>query len=227
MVTNTPDVLTDATADLALALMLAVARRIPEGDLMLRRGEYAGWRLMQHPMGLDFSGKTLGIIGMGRIGRAVARRAHRGFGMPVLYVSRSPDHLEISARRVGMEELLTQSDFVSLHLPLTPQTRHIIDVSALRAMKATAVLVNTARGPLIDERALAQALRSGHIAGAGLDVFEREPEVAAELLGLHDRVVLTPHVGSATESTRRRMSDVAVANVLAVLAGGQAVSPVF
>ncbi|GAA1790514.1 D-glycerate dehydrogenase [Planosporangium flavigriseum] len=229
-VTNTPDVLTDATADLTLALMLAVARRIPEGDAMLRRGEYTGWQLMQHPMGLDVSGRTIGIVGMGRIGRAVARRAHLGFGMPVRYVGRSPGHpaddAEIGARRVGLPELLAQSDFVSLHCPLTPETRHLISAAALRAMKPTAVLVNTARGPLVDERALARALRAGEIAGAGLDVFEREPEVESELLDLRERVVLMPHVGSATESTRRRMSEVAVANVLSVLAGDPPINPV-
>jgi glyoxylate reductase len=159
---------------------------------------------------------------MGRVGLAVATRAHLGFGMPVLYTGRSAAteaELRLGARRVDLATLLAESDYVSLHAPLTQETRHVIDAAALHAMKPTAVLVNTARGPLVDERALARALREGVIAGAGLDVFEHEPDVVPELLDLRERVVLTPHVGSATETTRRRMSDMAVANVIAVLNG--------
>lgn len=231
-VTNTPGVLTAATADLAISLILAVARRVPEGDRMLRRGEYEGWRLKQHPMGLDVTGTTLGVIGMGRVGEAVARRAHRGFDMQVLYVDHGPDGLaseqeaDLGAHRVELDHLLAHSDFISLHAPLTADTRHLIDAAALESMKPTAVLVNTARGPLVDEHALAAALRDGRIAGAGLDVFEAEPDVVSGLLELHERVVLTPHVGSATESTRRRMSEMAAENVIAVLAGRPALNPV-
>ena len=228
-VTNTPGVLTDATADLTLALMLAVARRIPECDDLIRRGAFDRWRLLQHPMGMDVTGRTLGVVGMGRIGQAVAQRAHLGFGMPIRYASRSPvPEVEerLGARRVELPELLATADFVTLHAPLTPQTRHLVDADALRLMKPTAVLVNTARGPLVDEQALARALRDGEIAGAGLDVFESEPEVVADLLRLRERVVLTPHVGSATEATRRRMSDMAVTNVIAVLTGEPAPNPV-
>ena len=228
-VTNTPGVLTDATADLTLALLLAVARRIPEGDGLIRGGRFDRWRLLQHPMGLDVTGRTLGVVGMGRVGSAVAARAHLGFGMPIVYAGRSPApeaEERLGARRVGLAELFESSDYVSLHAPLTPETRHLVDGRALRAMKPTAVLINTARGPLVDERALAAALREGEIAGAGLDVFEREPEVVEELIGLRERVVLTPHVGSATEPTRRRMSDMAVENVIAVLGGRPAPNPV-
>jgi glyoxylate reductase len=228
-VTNTPGVLTDATADLALALLLAVARRIPEGDDLIRRGAFDRWRLVQHPMGMDVAGRTLGVVGMGRIGQAVAQRAHLGFGMPIVYTSRSPvPRVEerLGARPVGLPELLETSDYVTLHAPLTPESRHLIDAEALRRMKPTAVLVNTARGPLVDERALARALEDGEIAGAGLDVFEFEPQVVADLLRLRERVVLTPHVGSATEATRRRMSDMAVSNVIAVLTGKPAPHPV-
>lgn len=222
IVTNTPGVLTDATADLAFALILAAARRIPEGDQMMRSGGYHGWRLLQQPMGMDVSGTTIGIVGMGRVGQAVARRARLGFDMTVLYtdVATVPSiEAETGARLVELPELLAASDFVSLHAPLIAQTRHLIDAEALRTMKSSAVLINTARGPLIDEHALADAIASGVIAGAGLDVFESEPQVAPALLGLRERVVLLPHVGSATVRTRRRMVDMAVANVLAHLEG--------
>jgi lactate dehydrogenase-like 2-hydroxyacid dehydrogenase len=221
-VTNTPGVLTEATADLAMALLLAVARRIPESDSMVRAGEFLGWKLMQHPMGVDVSGATIGIVGLGRVGRAVARRAHHGFDMPVLYSGREvmPDvESSLGAHHVPFEHLLEQSDFVSLHAPLLPETRHMVDGAALGRMKSTAILINTARGPLIDEGALADALRDGVILGAGLDVFEQEPLVNPHLLARHERVVLAPHVGSATEATRRRMSSHAAANVIAILTG--------
>lgn len=229
IVTNTPGVLTDATADLAFALLFAAARRIPECDAYVRGGSYEGWELMQHPMGLDITGQTIGIVGMGRVGQAVATRARLGFAMDVLYTdSSSVKEIEQSmgARRVELPELLASSDFVSLHAPLTPHTHHLIDGPALSAMKPTSILINTARGPLVDEAALSSAIDAGSIAGAGLDVYENEPAVFPGLLGQRERVVLTPHVGSATASTRRRMSDMAVNNVIAVLDGRPAHNPV-
>jgi glyoxylate reductase len=208
-VSNTPDVLTDATADLAFALLLAAARRLAWADRYVRGGGFTGWR-PDVGLGLDVTGRTLGIVGAGRIGRAVAERA-RGFRMNVLFCSRSGGD-------VGKDELLARSDFVSLHAPLTPETRHWIGEPELRRMKPTAVLVNTARGPLVDETALVRALREGWIAGAGLDVFEREPALAKGLVDLPN-VVLAPHVGSATVATRDRMAEVAAANIVAALAG--------
>ena len=207
-VSNTPDVLTDATADLAFALLLAAARRLAWADRYVRGGGFTGWR-PDVGIGLDVSGRTLGIVGAGRIGRAVAERA-RGFRMEVLFHSRSGG--------VAKDELLARSDFVSLHAPLTPDTRHWIGEPELRRMKPTAVLVNTARGALVDEAALVRALRLGWIAAAGLDVFEREPALAAGLVDLPN-VVLAPHVGSATVATRDRMAEVAAANIVAALAG--------
>lgn len=221
LVTNTPGVLTEATADLAMGLLLAVARRIPEADAAVRDGRFPPWGLFQELIGLDVAGARLGIVGLGRIGRAVARRAALGFGMHVLYAGGAPDPSDAwagGAEAVGFEELLARADFVSLHAPLTPATRHLVDEAALRAMQPGAVLVNTARGPLVDEAALARALSGGRIAGAGLDVFEREPEVEAALLASR-RAVLTPHLGSATARTRLRMCATAVDNVLAVAAG--------
>ncbi|MST34739.1 D-glycerate dehydrogenase, partial [Acidimicrobiaceae bacterium USS-CC1] len=221
LVTNTPGVLTEATADLAMGLLLAVARRIPEADAAVRGGRFPPWGLFQELIGLDVAGACLGIVGLGRIGRAVARRAALGFGMRVVYAGGAPDPSDAwaaGAERVGFGELLARADFVSLHAPLTPATRHLVDEAALRAMQPGAVLVNTARGPLVDEAALARALTGGWIAGAGLDVFEREPEVEAALLASR-RAVLTPHLGSATARTRLRMCATAVDNVLAVAAG--------
>jgi glyoxylate reductase len=207
-VSNTPDVLTDATADLAFALLLAAARRLAWADRYVRGGGFTGWR-PDVGVGLDVSGRTLGIVGAGRIGRAVAERA-RGFRMEVLLHSRSGG--------VAKDELLARSDFVSLHAPLTPETRHWIGERELRLMRPHAVLVNTARGALVDEAALVRALREGRLAAAGLDVFEREPALAAGLVDLPN-VVLAPHVGSATVATRDRMAEVAAANVVAALAG--------
>lgn len=222
-VTNTPGVLTEATADLAFALLLSVARRVPEGDAFLRAGRYTHWKLDQEQMGLDVQGRTLGIVGLGQIGRAVARRAVHGFGMRVLYHGRRrldpAVEAELGVTWSELDDLLTRSDFVSLHAPLTEQTRHLIDADALARMKPTAVLINTSRGPLVDEAALVEALRSGGIAGAGLDVYEDEPDVHPGLVDLRERVVLLPHLGSATADTRRRMVDMAVQNVLAVLTG--------
>ena len=218
-VSNTPDVLTAATADLTFALLLAVARRLLAGDALVRSGAWRGWQPDQL-LGLSVEGARLGIVGMGRIGGAVARRA-RGFGMSVVYHNRSaaPElEAETGARRSELGALLSDSDFVSLHCPLTPATHHLIDRRALALMKPTAVLINSARGPLVDERALAEALAAGQIWGAGLDVFEREPEVERRLLAL-ENVVLAPHIGSATETARTAMARLCAEAVVAVLAG--------
>jgi glyoxylate reductase len=229
VVTNTPDVLTDATADLTMALLLAVARRVPEGDAHVRSGRWDAWHLLPAQLGLDVSGRTLGIVGLGRIGQAVARRAAHGFGMRVLYHSRTrrPDaEAVLGVVHTGLDELLSISDIVSLHAPLTPATRHLIGARELARMSPHAILVNTARGPLVDEAALADALAQGRLAGAGLDVFEREPAVHPGLLARRERVVLLPHVGSATASTRRRMARTALDNAQAVLRGDPPPNPV-
>lgn len=213
VVTNTPRVLTEATADLAFALLLATARRVPEGDAFLRAGRYTHWRVKQEQMGVDVFGATLGLFGLGQIGSAVARRA-RGFEMTVLYhdVVRLPVEVESELGVVygSFEELLARSDFVSVHAPLLDSTRHRFDAEAFARMRRSAVLINTARGPIVDEAALATALRDGVIAGAGLDVYENEPAVHPELLELGERVVLLPHLGSATRTTRLEMSRMAV-----------------
>ena len=229
VVTNTPDVLTESTADHTLALLLAAARRLPEADTAVRNGEFPSWGLQQPLTGIDVHGKTLGIVGMGRIGTAVARRGHHGFGMPVLYHSRTSKldlESELGAARVSFEQLLKRSDFVCVHVPLTPETRHLFDADAFARMKSTAVLVNVSRGAVVDEAALVDAINSHAIAGAGLDVFEHEPAVHSGLLKLHERVVLAPHLGSATAETRQAMATIAVDNVLAVLAGGSPITPV-
>jgi glyoxylate reductase len=206
---NTPDVLTDSTADLALALMLGIGRRIVEGEAYVRRGEWRTWE-PSLLLGRDLHGATVGIVGFGRIGRAVARRCE-GFGCEVLYT-------ELDAG-VELDELLARSDFVTLHAPLAPDTRGLIDAAALRRMKPTAYLINTARGPLVDTDALAQALHAGEIAGAALDVTEPEPLPADHpLLGAPGLLVL-PHIASASHATRERMADMAVDNLLAGLAG--------
>ena len=227
VVTNTPDVLTDATADLAMALLLATVRRLPDAERSLRAGEFEGWGFWDY-LGGDVSGATLVILGMGRIGRAVARRA-RAFEMRVIYTTRStlPPALEaeLGARRVALDELLGQSDVLTLHAPATPETRHLIDENALRRMKRGSYLINTARGPLVDEAALARALREGRLAGAGLDVYEREPMVHPALLEL-DSVVLLPHIGSATRRTREEMAMLACENVVDVLSGREPRTPV-
>jgi glyoxylate reductase len=226
-VTNTPGVLTDATADLAFGLLLAAARRIPESERFLRAGRFDGWAPLLF-RGADLFGATLGIVGLGRIGQAMARRA-RAFGMRIVYAGRRAVDAEVEraleARRVELDELLATSDFVSLHCPLTPETRHLIDAGALARMKKGAILINTARGPIVDEAALVDALRSGHLAGAGLDVFEREPAVHPGLLEL-ENVVLTPHTGSATMGTRRRMAELVCENLERALAGEAPPHPV-
>jgi len=227
VVTNTPDVLTAATADLAWALLLAAVRRLPQAERSLRAGEFTGWGFWDY-LGGDLEGRTLGIFGMGRIGRAVARRAG-GFGMRVIYHSRSPlsaeDERALGAERVDFDGLLARSDVVSLHAPLTPDTRHAFDRGALARMRPGSVLVNTARGPLIDEAALVDALRDGPLAAAGLDVFEREPIVHPGLLDLPN-VVILPHIGSATRGTRAGMATLAARNVRAVLAGDPPLTPI-
>lgn len=220
VVTNTPDVLTDATADLAVALMLAVARRLVEADSELRRGAWSGWR-PTHMLGRQVSGKVLGLVGFGRIARAVAQRAHFGFGMRVqTYSPRLTD--SGSAVPVGicasLDQLLSTSDFVSLHCPADADTRHLINAARLRQMKREAFLINTARGAVVDEPALVEALRNGVIAGAGLDVYEREPEIATGLLQLPNTVLL-PHLGSATEETRVAMAMRVLSNLDAFFRG--------
>jgi D-3-phosphoglycerate dehydrogenase len=219
LITNTPGVLTDATADHAWALLFAVARRIPESEKFLRAGKFTGWGPLMF-LGGDVAGRTLGIVGAGRIGHAVALKS-KGFRMRVLYsdeVANTAIEQEVGAQKVGLEDLLRQADFVSLHVPLLPSTRHFINKDSLRLMKKTAYLINTSRGPVIDEAALAEALRDGVIAGAALDVFENEPAVHPELLKL-DNVVLTPHTASATFETRNNMATMAASNLIAALAG--------
>lgn len=221
-VSNTPDVLTDATADLAMTLLLMVARRTGEGERHLRAGEWTGWR-PTHMLGTHVSGKTLGLVGMGRIARAVAQRAHHGFGMKVIYHDPFPPPAEVAAAlgaepRERLEQLLAESDFVSLHCPATPETRHLMNRERLAKMRPDAYLVNTARGDVVDEAALVEALSAKRIAGAGLDVFEREPEVSAPLLGM-ENVVLLPHLGSATRETRVAMGMRALENLRLFFAG--------
>jgi len=220
--TNTPDVLTEATADLAWALILDVTRRVSEGDRLARGGNWRGWTF-EFMLGAGLQGKQLGIVGAGRIGRAVAERA-RGFGMTIAVTSRRdpgwPD-----AEFMPLDRLLATSDVVSLHVPLSPETRGLIDQPALARMKRTAFLINTTRGAVVDESALAWALREHMIAGAGLDVFENEPQINAALLTL-ENVVLSPHLGSATRETRTAMADLAVSNVLAVLTGQPPLTPI-
>jgi glyoxylate reductase len=227
LVTNTPGVLTDATADLTWALILDVARRVSEGDRLVRRGGWTGWspRFM---LGTEVTGKTLGIIGMGRIGRAVARRAH-GFRMRILYCSRTRlterEERELGAEYASLPRLLRESDFVSLHAPYTSETHGLIGRDELRLMKPTAFLINTARGQLVDEEALVAALKQGEIAGAALDVYEREPEVPQALVEM-EQVVLAPHLGSATLETREAMARLAVENLIAYFRGERPPHPV-
>lgn len=219
VVTNTPDVLTDDTADLTMLLMLSVLRRAGEGERELRSGDWTGWR-PTHLLGTRLTGKTLGIVGFGRIGSAVAQRARDGFGMRVYAWTRSPAKSAVrGVKRVSMlEELLTNSDVVSLHVPATPATRHLIGPAQFAKMRPSAVLVNTARGDVVDENALVQALERGQIAGAGLDVYEAEPKVHSGLIKRND-VVLLPHIGSATRETRESMGMRALTNLQAFFSG--------
>src|SRR4051794_3988642 len=214
LATNTPAVLTDATADLAIALMLAVTRRLGEGERLIRSETRWAWAI-DFMLGTSLQGKTLGLVGYGAIGRATAARA-RVFGMRIAYHQRRRAEDADGARFMALDELLASADVVSLHCPLSRETRHLIDADALARMRSSAYLINTARGPIVDEAALAEALAAGRIAGAGLDVFEEEPKVHPGLIGL-DNAVLVPHLGSATVETRIAMADLAVRNVVAVL----------
>jgi glyoxylate reductase len=218
LITNTPGVLTDATADLTWALLLGIARRVAEGDAEMRAGRYKAWGPF-YMLGGDVTGATLGLIGPGRIACAVAARA-QGFRMRILYHGRRPSQ-EIEAlggRGVTSDELLAESDFVSVHVPLTAETHHLINAQALAKMKTTAYLINTSRGPVVDEQALVQTLKAGKIAGAALDVYEREPAMAEGLADCPNALLL-PHLGSATHATRAAMSRIAGENVVAVLQG--------
>jgi glyoxylate reductase len=226
VVTNTPGVLDETTADVAFMLMLAAARRLGEGERLLRAGEWEWWGPKQL-RGIDVWGKKLGIVGLGRIGRAVARRA-KGFGMEILYHNRSRKEdaeKELGARYLDLDDLLRESDFVSIHTPLTDDTRHLIGERELGLMQDTSVLVNTSRGPVVDETALAGALEAGRIFAAGLDVYEEEPKVNPKLLE-RENAVLAPHIGSATIETRDRMARLAAENLAAVLRGEEPKSPV-
>ncbi|MEG6585282.1 2-hydroxyacid dehydrogenase family protein [Dendrosporobacter sp. 1207_IL3150] len=224
-VTNTPKVSTDATADLTWGLILAVARRIVEGDKNTRAGKFTGWAPLYH-LGIEVTGKTLGIIGIGNIGKAVARRA-KGFDMPIIYYSRtrlSPEEeKELNAEYRDMDYVIRNSDFLTFHLSYNPSLRHLIGAKELASMKKSAFLINAARGPIVDEQALLEALRNKTIAGAGLDVYEFEPAVTPGLEEL-DNVVLCPHLGNATVETRDQMATIAANNIIAVLKGQKPIS---
>jgi glyoxylate reductase len=225
LVTNTPGVLTECTADLTWTLILGVARRAAEGDATMRAGQFPGWGPM-YMLGDDVAGRNLGLVGPGRIAAAVAERA-RGFRMPLLYAGRraSPRLDALGAQLVPLDQLLAESDFVSLHVPLSPETRHLIDAKALARMKPTAYLINTSRGPVVDEAALVEALREGRIAGAGLDVYEDEPRMAPGLAKCRNTMLL-PHLGSATRTVRAAMARIAAENLVAVLQGRRPAHPV-
>lgn len=220
MITNTPGVLTDTVAEHTFALMLSIAHRISEADKFTKAGKYIGWAPMLM-LGSDLSGKTLGVVGLGRIGSRVAHHAVKGFEMKVLYydVNRNEDfEKEFSATFASLDDLLKQSDFVSIHVPLLDSTRHLINAEKLKLMKQTAYLINTSRGPIVGEHALALSLLKGEIRGAALDVFEFEPKITPELVTL-DNVILTPHIASATEETRSKMSTLAATNIIEALEG--------
>jgi lactate dehydrogenase-like 2-hydroxyacid dehydrogenase len=228
-VSNTPDVLTEATADIAMTLLLMVSRRAGEGERHVRCGAWTGWR-PTHMLGTQVSGKVLGLIGMGRIARAVARRAHHGFGMRVIFHDPYPpsasEAAELGAEpRETLEQVLEEADFVSLHCPASPETRHLMNRERLARMRRSAFLINTARGDVVDEAALVEALSDGTIAGAGLDVYEREPEVTPGLLTM-ENVVLFPHLGSATQETRIAMGRRAVENLRLFFDGAPLRDPV-
>ncbi|CAA9454687.1 MAG: Glyoxylate reductase / Glyoxylate reductase / Hydroxypyruvate reductase [uncultured Rubrobacteraceae bacterium] len=226
VVTNTPGVLDETTADTAFMLLLAAARRLGESERTLRAGEWEWWGPKLF-VGVDVWGKRLGIVGMGRIGQAVARRG-KGFGMEILYHNRSRKEdaeRELDARYMGLEELLQTADFVSIHTPLTDETQHLIGADELGKMKPTAVLVNTSRGPVVDEAALADALVNGRIFAAGLDVYEEEPKVHPKLLE-RENAVLAPHIGSGSQETRDRMAVLAAENIVALLSGKEPKTPV-
>ena len=221
-VSNTPDVLTEATADIAMTLLLMASRRTGEGERHLRAGAWTGWR-PTHMLGTQVSGKVLGLVGMGRIARAVARRAHHGFGMRVIFHDPYPPTPAEAAAlgaepRASLDQVLAEADFVSLHCPATPETRHLMNRERLARMRPSAFLINTARGDVVDEAALVEALRSGTIAGAGLDVFEKEPQVSPALVAM-ENVVLLPHLGSATQETRVAMGMRALENLRLFFSG--------
>jgi glyoxylate reductase len=222
VVTNTPDVLTDAVADFTWALILAITRRLAEGDRLVRRGAWKGWGF-DFMLGSELKGKQLGLVGLGRIGRAVAAKAP-AFGMRVAYTTRRTADLP-DAQALSLDRLLNTSDVVSIHIPLSADTRHLIDRRALARMKRSAYLVNTARGPVVDEEALAWALQQRLLAGAALDVYENEPVIHPDLLTL-ENVLLVPHLGSGTTETRTAMADLAADNVVAVLSGRPPLTPV-
>ncbi len=226
VVTNTPDILTPATADLTWALILSVAKRIVEGDALVRAGKFKGWR-PKLLLGGDVTGKTLGIVGAGRIGQAVGKRA-LGFNMSLLYVGphAKPDfERDTGAKRVDLTTLLAESDYITIHCPLTEETYHLLNAGNMNRIKRGAYLINTARGQVVEEKALVSLLKSGHMAGAGLDVYEFEPAVSEELLNMKN-VVLLPHIGSATVETRNEMSRMAARNIISVLEEGKAIHPV-
>jgi lactate dehydrogenase-like 2-hydroxyacid dehydrogenase len=221
-VSNTPDVLTEATADIAITLLLMASRRTGEGERHVRAGAWTGWR-PTHMLGTQVSGKVLGLVGMGRIARAVARRAHHGFGMRVIFHDPYPPTPAEAAAlgaepRASLEEVLAEADFVSLHCPATPETRHLMNRERLGRMRPSALLINTARGDVVDEAALVEALTNGTIAGAGLDVFEKEPQVSPALVAM-ENVVLLPHLGSATQETRIAMGMRALENLRLFFSG--------
>jgi lactate dehydrogenase-like 2-hydroxyacid dehydrogenase len=221
-VSNTPDVLTEATADIAITLLLMVSRRTGEGERHVRSGAWTGWR-PTHMLGSQVSGKVLGLVGMGRIARAVSKRAHHGFGMRVIFHDPYPPSAAEAAAlgaepRASLDQVLQESDFVSLHCPAMPETRHLMNRERLRRMRPSAFLINTARGDVVDEAALVEALTSGTIAGAGLDVFEKEPQVSPALLAM-ENVVLLPHLGSATQETRVAMGMRALENLRLFFSG--------
>lgn len=221
VVTNTPDVLTEAVAEITWGLIFSITRRIVEGDRVVRRGAWKGWAL-DFMLGTELGGKQLGIIGRGRIGRAVAAKAP-AFGMQAVFAARGGE--KPGSGEMSLDELLVTSDVISIHTPMTAANRHLIDRKAFARMKRSAFLVNTARGPIVDEEGLAWALKERLIAGAALDVYEREPEVAASLMEM-ENVVLAPHLGSATRETRTAMADMAVRNAVAVLEGNPPLTPV-
>ena len=222
MVTNTPGILDDTTADFAFALLMAAGRRILEGDRFVRSGAFKGWAI-DMLLGHDISSATLGIVGFGRIGRGVAKRA-RAFGMRVIYYDEQPAspevERELGVSRSDLYRLLSESDFVSVHVPLTGTTRHLVSTAQFATMKPTAVLVNTSRGPVVDEAALAEALKGHQIFAAGIDVYENEPDVHPELLKL-DNVILAPHIASASVRTRSQMSEMAARNLITGVRGGR------
>ena len=222
VVTNTPDVLTNACADFTWGLILAITRRLGEGERQLRAGAWGGWAL-DHLLGMELRGKQLGLVGVGRIGRAVAAKAP-AFGMTIAYTDQVPSDIP-GAVQMSLDRLLSTSDVVSLHVPMLPETKHLIDKKSLARMKRTAYLINTSRGPVVDEEALAWALKERLIAGAALDVYEKEPEVNAGLMSL-ENALLIPHLASATTETRTAMADLAVSNAIAVLNGQPPITPV-